>query len=148
MKAILSKPILGSKTLTLKPVFVKYGKLTVAEMKKTTATWNDTEPTFETEIDGDTLTVGPTDDEDGDIWRYLEEGTEVRYAIMTEDFEPKTTPNVVGSSAGVGGLAFIDLDNPQPGIESRNWTEIIGDELEPKFTKDVQKYLKRTLRTF
>lgn len=148
MKAIKAKPILGNKALSLKPVLKKYAELTVAEMKKTVETWNDVNPTFEYDLEADSVHIGPADDQAGQIWQYLNDGTDIRYAIMSEDFEAKTTPGVVGSTAGVGGLTHFDFENPKPGIEAREWTEVIGDELESNFTTDVQKLINKTLRTF
>jgi hypothetical protein len=146
MKAILAKPILGRKTLSIKPILLKYAKETVTEFEKTTETWNDTDPTFEYELESDGVLIGPADDEDGQIWVYLEEGTDVRRALMSEDFEAKTTPGVVGSRAGVGGVVYISPDLELPGIEARGWSKAVGDDLEPKFVADINAYLKRTLR--
>jgi hypothetical protein len=148
MKAILAKSVLGNKTLALKPILTKYAKLSVKEFEKTTETWNDVNPTFEYELEADSVHIGPVDDQDGQIWTYLEEGTDIRYAVMSEDFEPKTSVRVVGSTAGVGGLTHFDFENPRPGIVAREWSEVIGEKLEPKFVKDVQSLIKRTLRTF
>ncbi len=147
MKAIRAKPILGGKRLNIQALLKKYADLTIIEMEKTTETWENTDPEFIFEIEGNKVKIGPTDDKDGDIWRFLNDGTDVRYAVMSEDFEPKTSPGIIGSTAGVGGLTHFDFDNPKPGIEARNWTELIGEKLQPKFAADVQEMLKQTLNT-
>lgn len=57
---------------------------------------------------------------------YLDGGTGVRYATMTQDFNPKTEPNVFTSKVGRGGVAFISKRQARPGIQARRWTEILA----------------------
>lgn len=56
------------------------------------------------------------------IYGYLDEGTRVRYAHMTPNFVPRTSPGSFSVGPKVGGVAFIDKSRPLPGIKARKWT--------------------------
>ena len=117
------------------------------DYNKTTATWKGETPDFEETISltapGPTLVVGPAGSQHGaDKWRWLDEGTAVRYATMSPDFSRKTTPNVVGSSSGSGGVIYVRKDRPMPGIEARNWTKILIQLWTEPFKRDQEEALK------
>ena len=65
----------------------------------------------------------------GRIPFFLNGGTSVRYATMTPDFVPKTSPNVLRSGPGAGGLAFVSKNVPNPGIEAREFDQSVADEV-------------------
>lgn len=56
------------------------------------------------------------------IVKFLDEGTKVRYATMSQDFEPKTRTRWLGSGPGAGKMLFISKKHPRPGIKARRWT--------------------------
>ena len=58
-------------------------------------------------------------------WEYLNRGTRVRYANLSRDWKSKTKPNVIGSFRGSGRVLFISRRHPRPGIQARNWQDMI-----------------------
>ena len=61
-----------------------------------------------------------------DIYRFVSEGTRVRYATMTPNFRAKTSPGIIRSRGGQGGVMFIRKDKPKPGIVARQFAETIN----------------------
>ena len=92
--------------------------------KAVTNTW-DERPKIEREL------VVRGGDIHGTVWSddkrmlWLDEGTDVRHAVMERGFISKTVPNSLSSRKGRGGLAFVHPRLMLPGIEARNWTEQI-----------------------
>ena len=126
------------------------------DFEKTAKTWNE-KPKFEGEVavgrpamgrylagkigitTGVMLAVITT----SPIYLYVDEGTRVRYATMTPDFQPKTIPNWIGSRKGRGGMLFISKKRPRPGIKARNFTKIIHKTWQPLFRKEMAAAMKR-----
>lgn len=106
----------------------------------TTETWTN-KPTFIIEnrdTNRDLVNViGPTD-ESGRIWWFLEDGTRVRYAILSADWVSKTTPGQLRPGPGSGRVIAIDTRRPQPGIKARNWSETIAAQEQPQFTRKLR----------
>lgn len=59
------------------------------------------------------------------IYYFINQGTKVRFAKMTEDWQPKTRVRVIGSFAGRGGLERVD-NIARPGVKARKFTEAIA----------------------
>ena len=126
-----------------KKELARWGKKFKGEYDKTTATWVS-RPQFATEIavsdDEMSVQVSTTDN----VYRFLHDGTKVRWAIMSSDFEPKTQPRILGSRPGRGTVVLRGksvMKEPQPGIQARNWTQEIIKNEEKNFTKDMIKAL-------
>jgi hypothetical protein len=102
-----------------------------------TSTWKH-KPKFARPIiryaGGDAYIIMGTSD---DIFRWLDEGTSVRWSKLSRDWISKTTPNVYQSGPGRGYVwlrgknaiigdpqAFIERPSLwiPPGIQARNWT--------------------------
>lgn len=98
----------------------------------TTTNFEQTEPEFiieelESRSDDETVyIIAPKDDHDGLIWKFLESGTKVRYAVLSTDWQSKTSPDTIASGRGSGRVLFIDTSRPMDGIEARDWTKIIA----------------------
>lgn len=75
------------------------------------------------------------------VFSLLDEGTDVRYAHMTPDFEAKTTPGSLVSTEGRGG--FSHLDFPLPGIAARNWTGVVNRMLNEEMDRAVRAGLRK-----
>lgn len=88
------------------------------------------------QMEGSTLTSG--DGSKDNPYPFITRGTSVRYAIMTSDFSPKSTPRVIGSKGGRGGLLYVDTRRPRPGIHAREYEEEIAEQEQPKFQKRGQ----------
>lgn len=126
----------------------KTGTKIRADFRKTTATWKGDAPDFEEVISltapGPTLVVGPTGSDHGAAkWRWLDEGTAVRYATMSPDWASKTTPKVIGSGSGAGKVLYVKKDQPRDGIEAREWTVVITEKWRKPFKADQEQALSR-----
>lgn len=78
---------------------------------------------------------------DSDIYRYLDEGTKVRYATMTNPFTAKTKVNSLKASRGRGGVAFVNRNRPRPGIKARGFIKLVWKKWQPLFRKEMQAAL-------
>ena len=110
--------------------------------EKTTRTWRH-KPTFEVipEVTNDRVEVlVGTDDK---IYKFIDEGTKVRYATMSPDWISKTTPRVIGSGAGRGRVLFVRKDRPRPGIEAREFSKIIEKQRKKPFQRAMQEAMKK-----
>lgn len=121
-----------------------------ADLKATTATWKTKHPKFKVMVryaGGDARVIGDTDGAslDNDIWHYINEGTSVRYATMTSDFQPKTRKRNIGSMAGAGGMMYVSKKNPRPGIEAREFTDAIRENNEELLHKEMIKAVDNAL---
>jgi hypothetical protein len=107
-----------------------------------TGTWNEAPDFPDTELieNGNlVINVGP-DGEERVVkkFRYVDEGTSVRYARMTRDFVPKSSSGRLRSGPGRGG--FAELDGIfRPGIAARNFGDQIVDELRDQFLTDMRE---------
>lgn len=99
------------------------------DIRRTTAHWNHRVTfTVNKTLSRRAADYGFTITTDDLIWGFLNEGTEVRYAVMTRDFEAKTQPNVLDSGEGHGGF---DHWGQADGIEARNWSRMLAAQYEP-----------------
>lgn len=78
-------------------------------------------------------------------WVWLK-GTMVRYAQMTDDFQPKTQPDVLVSRPGKGGLAYVDTSRPHPGIEDRRVKENAATVVSPILDSEAREALLGVLK--
>lgn len=99
----------------------------------TTATW-DTRPRFTAHkiytANGGRVEIWVSDKR----WLWLDQGTKVRYAQMTNGFVAKTRVGVVYSYGGSGRLARVLKKTPKnrlPGIKERGWSGIITERVNP-----------------
>ena len=122
----------------------KYEKLILADYLRTIETW-DHKPAFYSQVRyanaNPRLFVWTSDD----IYIEIDEGTNVRYDVMTTDFVPKTQPGVLRSFPGEGGFAYRDK-NPRPGIEPRRFSITITRKYEKEIQKELQQATIEGLR--
>lgn len=59
------------------------------------------------------------------IYYFVNNGTKVRYAKMTDDWQPKTRVGIIGSFTGRGGLDRIDRIG-RPGVKARKFDVAIA----------------------
>ena len=120
------------------------------EFWKITATWNR-KPTFTWHASfraGEAKAWVETDDK---IFNMLNTGTKIMWAVMSQDFVPKTAPKFIGSGPGGGrvvirGGAMIKAGIPaRPGIEARKWDEAVKEKMAPEFEKEMQEALQKTM---
>lgn len=111
------------------------------EFYRTYATFRH-EPTFEQHFDensrqisGETVTEGDGDSDNP--YPFVERGTSVRYATMTQDFVAKTKPGVISAGSGRGGVLYVDKRRPRPGIKARKKEKPIAKIMKSRFPKIV-----------
>lgn len=110
------------------------------EFRKTYATWEH-DPGFEKDFDVSEKEISGSTTTQDPIYGYLSRGTAVRYATMSPDFIAKTRVRTIGSFPGHGGVLYIDRNRPRPGIEARQFEEVIKDWAEPRFVKKARRAL-------
>lgn len=73
-------------------------------------------------------TSGPKAEQAGvTVWHLLSRGTDVRYAQLSDDWVSKTLPRSLDTRLGKGRVTGINKDEPQKGIEPRDWDERINE---------------------
>ena len=118
-------------------VLLKYEKLIKKDYERTVDTW-DRKPTFESKIKFMGARPRLTVWTGSETYFELDEGTDVRYDVMTTDFVPKTQVGQLRSFPGKGGFAYKDPKNPRPGIEARRFSILITRKHEKNLQKDLQ----------
>jgi len=129
-------------TKRLKQVLAGEGLIMHNELTKLVSTWRH-RPLFQykTKMIGDEYSVTITVDDE--IFYYLDQGTEIRYATMTNDFVAKTTPGSLRSGRGAGGLYKVDIEDPKPGITARNFLGTLREKREDKFNRNMERMFNR-----
>lgn len=105
-----------------------------ADFYTTTRTWNNVKPRFRITKRGLNRVVST----DNDIYRYLDEGTRVRYVFMTPGFRPKSRAGFIGSGMGRGGFGGFSR-KPLPGIKPREFAKTIADKWKRELPRTVQR---------
>lgn len=128
------------------------------ELRKTVATWKGEKPKFESLIGlgrgaGGSASVltGPTGSEKAVWkWRWLDEGTRIRWALMSRDWKSKTRRRVFGSGRGRGrvviaGRRAMQRRNipPRPGIKAREWSVTLMKRRRRPFTRRMIGAMQR-----
>lgn len=116
----------------------------------TTATWGhkvifDKEVKTDGEFGGMTSVTG-TVSTDNQIYGYINDGTSVRYATMTQGFKAKTKPGRIRSGAGSGGVNYVDRRRPRPGIKPRKFDELIAKGKERNFILAFDRAVKAAIK--
>jgi hypothetical protein len=121
----------------------KFAKRAKRRFQKTVRTWEHPVEFHQKTKSGAEPSVAVfTEDE---IYGYVSDGTAIRYAVMTEDFSPKTRPGTLESRPGKGGFAYLDTKNPRPGIEARNFPELIESELKDDYEREQEANIDRAI---
>jgi hypothetical protein len=122
----------------------KMGKRMKRSFEKTTKTFEETEVTFhqKTSTADQTVTVYT----ENEIYGYLDEGTPIRYAVMSEDFSPKTRPGELDSRPGSGRMVRIDLSNPREGIEAREFSKQVEEKHSPEYIAEIDDIIESATR--
>ncbi len=157
MPAIILKPILakpfntkGIKT-RVEQALVTEGKEQKQELAKTTSSWTGSRPRWKSDriVSGDMIGVHTYPDqssEGGRVWVYLDEGTRIRWALMSRNWRSKTKPRQLQSGPGSGyvivaGKRFMQRHGiaPRPGIEARKWSKTIQKMRSGPFVRLMDK---------
>lgn len=139
-----------------------YSRKVIESLEETTENWQHAKPTFEVErtrvapsfSQKIELTVGLGGSKKGQKkWVWLNEGTDVRHAVMSKDFRPKTRVGTTKTGSGHPPYKpeFVSKAILMPGIEAREWTRVItnrhmkGRGGVESFSAAMQKALNRGL---
>jgi hypothetical protein len=72
------------------------------------------------------------------VWQLLEHGTKRRFMKLSPDWVSKTWPGRLSSGAGAGHKLGLDLNDPEGGIDARNWKETVAEAQKPGSDKAVE----------
>ncbi len=154
VKAIKAKPMrLKEVRLELLNAMRAEGKETQKLYEQTVETWKGDKPIFESLIslmhDDATVLTGPNGSEMAlKKFKFLDEGTSKRWALMSSDWQSKTRPGVLKSGRGRGRVIVVGkrrMRRPRPGIQARGWTEKIGRQRHKPFIQAMIKAKNRGL---
>ena len=129
------------------------GRVTQKLYGQIVATWQGDKPFFESliEVGANDVTIltGPNGSEMAiKKFKFLDEGTSVRWALMSSDWQSKTRPGVLKSGRGAGRVIVVGkrwMRRPRPGIKARGWTEKIGKQRHKPFIQAMIKAKNRGL---
>ena len=76
-------------------------------------------------------------------YKWVNEGTRVRYATMSADWSSKTKPNVIASYRGSGRMLFVSRKRPRPGIKARNFQDIILRRVQARAANSIREALSK-----
>jgi len=120
---------------TISSTLLNVAKNMKKDLEATTETWQEHDPFFWSTTQyrgGDVRVTIGTDDE---VWNYLNKGTEKRWAVMSPDFQAKTTKRRFSSRAGQGGAVLRGKGimtklkmSARKGIEARDWFGRLRDD--------------------
>jgi hypothetical protein len=135
-------------------------KKMVKDFERTTKTWQGTKPKFQSEVRVEPQ-VNPLSGEfpkkifttvwsrgDGSKgywkWRWLDEGTKKRYALMQKGFRPKTRVGQLDSWKGAKGAVLyrgrpLLLKKPLPGIKPRKFTKTLSKKWNKPYMATMKK---------
>lgn len=124
------------------------------EFDKTVATWEGDKPDFTPKIGlsskDASVTVAPTGNEKAVAkWGWLNDGTPIRWAVMSNDWKSKTKPGRLPSSGGSGKVVIAGRNamqkrniQPRPGIKARGWTKTISRQNTRRFPNRITLAIK------
>lgn len=113
------------------------GEEAKALFEKTVETWRD-KPVFRVNELQNSVTVTTGNR----IYSYIDKGTSVRYAVMSDDYNPKTRSRVIGSTGGRGRMIFVSRNHPKPGIQAREFSVVIQERMQRKFAAKFKNVIK------
>lgn len=113
----------------------------------------DSKPNYQTSTRISSSSVVVKVDIQGEIFKFVTHGTDIRYATMTNGFISKSTPNSLVGRRGKGGLRFVCIAHSHAGIAARNFEETASEEVWPSFRKEARivymntftKYYRRAI---
>lgn len=89
-------------------------------------------------------------DTDSAKWKWLNFGTQERWAIMDKRFKPKTTVGRFVSGRGSPNYQEptwrgYSMGIPQPGIEARDWTGLADRKYRKVLRREMRKALRKSI---
>ena len=121
------------------------GETEQKEYEKTTRTWRH-KPEHELEFSQTKAEIKATNSTNDKIYFFLHDGTKVRYAVLSSDWQSKTTPGILNSGPGRGKVLFVSKKRPMPGIKAREWTDVIIRKRKQPYQKNMENIMKTIAR--
>jgi hypothetical protein len=154
-RVIIPKPLnINGMAAPIRDAVIKDALAMGKDFEKVTRTWKGDVPRIQTEAKlvppgappatgfHTSFTASAWPREDGSKgywkWRWLDEGTKVRYAVMSTPFISKTRKGQLQSWVGKGKMLHVSKKHPMPGIEARGFTIALRKKWEQPF-KDHMK---------
>lgn len=130
----------------------KAAQETLGYFDKTVSTWRR-KPIFGMDIDltpgGSKIAVGTP----SGVYHFISDGTSIRWAVMSADWESKTQPGIIPAQPGRGrvliaGRQAMQARNiaPRPGIEAREFDKSVYNEMLPRARKIIGRSISRAVR--
>lgn len=110
----------------------RVGRRMKRDYDKTVATWK-IKPEFEMLTQRTSSIASVLVGTDNRIYAYVNNGTSVRYATMSKNWDSKSRVRVIGSFPGRGRREFVSKFHPQRGIAAREWSQVIERKYERDF---------------
>ena len=132
----------------LKAELRREGEIVQRAFERTVKTW-DTPVEFKIErmgMSSDGFYVEVTTD--SEIYRFINDGTSIRYATMPKGYRPKSQVRVIGSRSGGGEPLFINKKVPRPGIVAREYVDEIANRRAPYFYNNMERVFNRIFEKY
>lgn len=141
VRAIIPKPLdVAAMLATLATGVQIEGEIINREYQKTTRTWKN-KPEHDIIFKQTKQKISSLNITDNKIYFFLHGGTKVRYAVLSRDWVSKTTPRFIGSGTGRGRVLFVSKKHPRPGIEAREWTDVIAKNRTKPYKANMEKLM-------
>jgi hypothetical protein len=101
---------------------------------------------IETRVLGDEFSVFVTTD--SEVYRFINNGTSVRFATMEKGYKSKSQPRVISSRSGGGAPLYVNKKVPRRGIEARNYVDEIADRREKYFYNNMERIIEKVFQRY
>lgn len=155
LEAIVPKSLLSEKNIffSLQRQAIREIRIIDGLYAKTYRTWSN-KPSFkitDTSNAPKKVEVRTGTNQDQMLW--LDEGTRIRWAVMSPDWVSKTKPRTLGSQSGSGRVIIAGRRAmtargiaPRPGIKARQFTKEIVVRRSRPYSKAMTRALRRGLK--
>jgi hypothetical protein len=131
----------------IKRVTQKFCRLAKTDMDTLFGPWNHHPNVTVVILDTPVQITGTTATDDLVTW-FLDGGTDERWAVMSNPFEPKTRKRSLRSTTGVGGAIISGRGamlragmNAKPGIEAREFSKALKEKYERPYGTAIDKVM-------
>jgi hypothetical protein len=119
-------------------------KLQKRILEKLVSGWNVPEPVvveLEEELKSNLISI--TVKINNRYFYFVDQGTSVRFATMTNDFIPRTRSGSLRSGPKIGGLSFVSRKHPRPGIEPRLFMMTLEKRRRDKYNQNAGRHIRK-----
>lgn len=116
----------------------RVGRRMKRDFERTVSTWK-VKPQFEMLTQRSSSVASVLVGTDNRIYAYINNGTAVRYATMSYDYDAKSRVRVIGSFPGRGGRMYVRREQPRRGVAAREWSFVIQRKYERDFRDAMEE---------